>query len=256
MNISSLSAATYGSNIFLPRSVYRLIAVVVLLVMFPCTLVANNPVKTQVHYKVSSTGLSIGEVTTTQRTTEESGIISIHFETRTAVSASFLWMGYALDTVEKGTIQKGELISYSRKGRENGAVIDVEGHLEHSTFRLDVRENGVTRSISIPRSSYDFTTMECPEARIDFTEKPRVTLKVLDVEKLAVVRREYQLVRTAHYKIAGKEYPCRVVDFSDQNKSARRWVFWDGSAVVMYRQDGKGDKSSYSVQATSVSRDL
>jgi hypothetical protein len=214
------------------------------------------PVRTVAHYRVSSMGLSIGDVTTTQRMTEEGSLAIIHFETKTAVKASFLWMGYQLDTLEKGTILNGALVSYSRKGRENGASIDIEGRFEHSSFRFDVREQGATRSVVIPRSSYDYTTMECPEARIDFLEKPQVILRILDVEKLVVVKRDYRLVRNAHYTVAGKEYPCRIVDYSDQNKKARRWTTWDGSAVVMYRQDGKGEKDSYSVQATSVTKEM
>jgi hypothetical protein len=165
-------------------------------------------------------------------------------------------MDYHLDTIEKGTLQKENLVSYSRKGRDNGAVIDIEGRLENSSFRFDVREHGVRRSIVIPRSSYDYTTMECPEARLEFSEKPVVTLRVLDVENLAVVKREYRLVRNAQYSVSGKEYPCRIVDFADQNKKARRWIAWDGSTVVMYRQDGRGDKNSYSVQADSLTKVL
>jgi len=76
------------------------------------------------------------------------------------------------------------------------------------------------------------------------------------VEKMTVVKREYHLIRTDKYMVAGKENPCRIVDFSDLNKKARRWIAWDGTTVIMYRQDGKGDKNSYSVQATSVSRTL
>jgi len=216
---------------------------------------ADTSAKTVAHYKVSSMGFTIGNVTTTQRLTEEGGVPSVQFETRTAVKASFLWMGYNLDTTEKGTLQKGGLVSYSRKGRDNGATIDIEGRLENSSFRFDVHDQGVARSVIIPRSSYDYTTMECPEARIDFSEKPQVTLRVLDVEKMTVVKREYRLVRTAHYTVAGKEYPCRVVDYSDRNKKARRWIVWDGSTVVMFRQDGRGEKESYSVRATSVNKE-
>ena len=201
-------------------------------------------------------GLAIGDVTTTQRMTEEGGVAGVNFETRSAVKASFLWMEYHLDTIEKGTLRKRELVLYSRKGRENGAVIDVEGRLEQSSFRFDVRERGTTRSIVIPRSSYDFTTIECPEAQLDFSGKTEVTLRILDVEKMAVVKRDYHLVRNASYSVGGKELPCRIVDFSDRNKKARRWVTWDGSAIVMFRQDGKGGNNSYSVQATSVSKEM
>jgi len=96
----------------------------------------------------------------------------------------------------------------------------------------------------------------CPEARLDFSDKTQITLRVLDVEKVAVVKREYRLVRNAHYAVGGKELPCRIVDFTDQNKKARRWIAWDGSAVVMYRQDSRGEKNSYSVQATSVTKEM
>jgi hypothetical protein len=208
------------------------------------------------HYKISSRGFGIGDVTTIQRSTEEGGVTSVHFETKTAVKASFLWMGFHLDTIEKGTLLKRELVSYSRKGRDNGTTIDVEGRLENASFRFDVREQGVMRSIVVPRNSYDYTTMECPEAHLDFSDKTHVTLNILDVEKMAVVKREYRLVRNEHYTVAGKEFPCRVIDYTDLNKKARRWINWDGSAVVMYRQDSRGEKNSYSVQATSVNKEM
>ena len=216
---------------------------------------AGVSTRSVVRYKVSSMGFDIGDVTTSQRITENGGLPSLQFETRTAVKASFLWMGYHQDTVEKGTLRKRDLVSYSRKGRENGAVIDIEGRLENSSFRFDVREHGGTRSVVIPRDSYDYTTMECPEARLDFKDKAKVTLRVLDVEKLAVVKREYHLIRNSQYTVDGKDYPCRIVDFSDMNKKARRWITWDGATVVVYRQDGRGEKDSYSVQATLVARE-
>jgi hypothetical protein len=217
---------------------------------------AGVPVRTVAHYKISSRGFGIGDVTTIQRSTEEGGVTSVHFETKTAVKASFLWMGFHLDTIEKGTLLKRELVSYSRKGRDNGTTIDVEGRLENASFRFDVREQGVMRSIVVPRNSYDYTTMECPEAHLDFSDKTHVTLNILDVEKMAVVKREYRLVRNEHYTVAGKEFPCRVIDYTDLNKKARRWINWDGSAVVMYRQDSRGEKNSYSVQATSVNKEM
>jgi len=220
------------------------------------TSFAGVPVEMVAHYTVSSTGLTIGDVTTTQRITDEGGEASTHFETKTAVKASFLWMGYNLDTIEKGTFLKRELVSYSRKGQDNGAKIDIEGRLENSSFKYEIREHGTTHSIVIPRNSYDFNSMECPEARLDFSGNTSVTLRILVVEKMAVIKRNYRLVSNTHYSVAGKEYPCRIVDYSDQNNKVRRWIAWDGASVVMYRQDGRGDKNSYSVQATSVTKHM
>jgi hypothetical protein len=201
-------------------------------------------------------GFTIGDVITTQRMTKEDGVPSVHFETKAAIKASFLWMGYHQNTVEKGTLQRGELVRYSHKGEENGTILDVEGRLEHTVFRFDIRKQGTERTVAIPRSSYDYTTMECPEARIDFSGKTLVTLRILDVEKLAVVKRDYHLFGTTSYEVSGKEYPCRIIDFSDQNKKARRWIAWDGTTVVMYRQDSTGEKNSYSVHATSVIKNM
>jgi len=217
---------------------------------------AGTNTKTVAHYTVTTRGFGIGDVTTTQRSSEEGGVGSVQFETRTAVKASFLWMGYSLDATEKGTLLKGDLVRYSRKGSEDKISFDIEGRLEHSSFRFDVREHGATRSIIIPRNSYDHTTMECPEAWLDFSDKAQITLRILNVKKMAVVKRAYHLVRNSAYTIDGKELPCRIIDFSDQNKKARRWIAWDGSAVVMYRQDSRGGKNPYSVQATSVSKKL
>jgi hypothetical protein len=239
----------------LRRSKY--IAVIAALCLVPAFLnSATNAVKTVTHYKVSSNGWTVGEITATQRMTEEGGVSSVLFETKTAVKASFLWMGYRLDTIEKGTLQKSGLVIYSRKGRENDAMIDVEGRAEPSGFRFDVREPGGFRSILIPRNSYDFTTMECPEARLDFSDRTRILLNILDVGKMEVVKREYHLVRNGHYSVAGKEYPCRVIDYSDHNKKARRWINYVGSAVVMYRQDGTGESNSYSAQIVSVNKEI
>jgi hypothetical protein len=243
------------NNIF-PSFFKPLLFTVAICLVPACLLSAGDNTKTVARYKVSSMGLTIGDVTTTQRLTGDGGSANIHFETRTAVKASFLWMGYHQNTIEKGTLQKRNLVSYSRKGQENGATIDIEGRLENSSFRFEVREKGVTHSIVIPRNSYDYTTMECPEAQMDFSDKPRVTLSILDVEKMTVVRREYHLVKNGLYPIEGKELPCRIVDFSDKNKKSRRWITWDGSAVVMYRQDSRGEKNSYSVQATSVTKEM
>jgi hypothetical protein len=235
---------------------HLLTAMVLLSMMSVVCSFASVPVKTVAHYKVSSKGFTIGDVTTTQRLVDEGGVASVNFETKTAVKASFLWMGVHLDTIEKGTLLKGDLVNYSRKGQDNGSLIDIEGRLDHSNFRFDVREHGVTRSIVIPRNSYDYTTMECPEAHLDFSGKTQIALNILDVEKMVVVKREYRLVRTEHYTVAGKEYPCRVVDYTDLNKKARRWINYDGTAVVMFRQDSRGEKNSYSVQATSVVKGL
>ncbi|BCS53380.1 DUF6134 family protein [Geobacter sp. SVR] len=203
-------------------------------------------------YSVYSKGFRIGTITSSQQFSEQNGSPVIRFETRTTVKAAFLWLRYSLNTVESGILKNGALIAYSRYGEDNGVRIDVEGRLEDDHFRFDIREHGVPRTVTIPRRSYEATTMEFPEARLDFHGKAPVSIRVLDVEHLAVVAREYRFDRDATCTISGKHYPCQVLEFSDQNKSARRWIRKENGTVLMYRQDGSGAKSSYSVQATSI----
>lgn len=231
------------------------LAVMALLWLVPTLVAATAPVTTVAQYNVTSRGFRIGSVTTSQLYSSEGGSTTLQFETRTTVSASFLWLGYHLDTVERGTVKDGTLVSYYRQGEENGTSITVDGRLEGQNFRFAVQEQGGRRTVTIPRSSYDSTTMELPEALLDFRGREAITLRVLDVEHLAVVRREYRLIREARYSISGRDHPCRIVDYADPNKRGRRWVQKERDAIVMYRQDGQGDQS-YSVKAVSLSRRL
>ncbi len=220
------------------------------------TALALIPSRVVTYYTVSSMGISIGKVKTSQHITEEGGVQTVHFETRAAINASFLWSGYHQDTMERGTLRNGTLVHYSRSGLENSTAVDIEGKLDATSFHFYIHEeNGTTRLVSIPRSSFVHTTMECPEARLDFSTHSRVTLPILDVEKMMVVKREYHLLENTYYTIGGKKVPCRMVEFSDKNKKSKRWINWDGTTVLMYRQDGNGGSGSYSVKADSVAHE-
>ncbi len=225
-----------------------------LLPVFHC--IAAIPARTVTTYKVSSLGMTIGDATTSQQLSEEGGHTRVSFETKTRVKAALLWFGYQLMTSERGTLRDGELTSYSRKGEENGARIDSEGALQGGVFRFAVKENGTARIVSIPRSSYDYTTMECPEAFIDFPGRGQVTLRILDVENHAVVNREYRFVANTDCMVGTRKFPCRVVDLVDRNKRMRRWVNKDGNAIVVYRQESNDAKQNYSVQATAVTKEM
>jgi hypothetical protein len=209
---------------------------------------------TQATYHVISKGFRIGRVTTSQKAAVEEGATVIRFEKRTDVQASFLWFSYSNASCEKATIRDGKLVAYSRTEKANGKEIRVDGRLVGDSFRFEATENGKHRTVVIPCSSYDFTTMECPEATMAFAPNGEATLKILDPEYMTVVTRTYKLVRNDKYEVDDREYECRVVDLSDCNKSCRRWVGRDRDAVILFRQDGKGKEGSYSVRATAIGR--
>jgi len=228
-----------------------LIAAVVLFSRIPAI---SSPGAIEARYDVLAKGFRVENILTSQRTADEGGVKVVHFENRTAVKASFLWFRYNLMTSERAVIKGENLVSYSLNKKEKGADVTTEGRLDGDTFRFNVNENGKKRTIAIPRSSYDHTTMECPEATMDFGATGRAVLKMLDTEFMTVVERSYRLVREEAYRIGDKEYRCRIVDFTDPNKSCRRWIGKEGDAVIMFRQDGKGRDGSYSVRATGLKR--
>jgi len=237
---------------------FRIVFVLILIVsvtLLACILPGIASIgTTETGYHVISKGFRIGRVTTSQKAAVEGGAKVIHFENRTDVEASFLWMNYCHDSCEKATIRDGKLLTYSRTEKVNGKDIKVEGRMVGDSFRFEVIENGKRRSVVIPCSSYDRTTMECPEATMDLTSNGEATVRILDTEFMTVVTRKYRLVRNDKYKIDGREYACRVVDFSDPHKSCRRWIGKDRDAVILFRQDGKGKEGSYSVRATALDR--
>jgi hypothetical protein len=133
-----------------------------------------------------------------------------------------------------------------------GGAVTAEGRLEGDTFRFDLNENGKKHTIAIRNSSYDHTTMECPEATIDFGAIGKTVLRMLDTEYMTVVERSYRLVREEVYRVGYREYRCRIVDFTGPNRSRRRWTGKDGDAVVLFRHDGKSRNGSYSVRETAL----
>jgi hypothetical protein len=209
---------------------------------------------TEATYHVISKGFRVGRVLTSQKASVEGSSSVIRFEKRTDVEASFLWFSYSNASCEKATIRDGKLVSYSKTEKVNGKEIRVDGSLVGDSFIFEATENGKRRSVVIHRTSYDCTTMECPEATMVFAPNGEATLKILDPEYMTVVTRTYKFVRDDKYEVDGREYECRVVDFNDCHKSCRRWVGKDRDAVILFRQDGKGKEGSYSVRARTIGR--
>jgi hypothetical protein len=228
-----------------------LISVVVLISRIPAI---SSEGAVEAKYDVVAKGFRVGNILTSQRSADEVGIKVVHYENRTAVNASFLWFSYNLMTSERAVIKGENLVSYSLHKKVKGEEVTAEGRLDGDTFRFDLYENGKKRTIAIRRSSYDHTTMECPEATMDFGAKGKTVLRMLDTEYMTVVERSYRLVREELYRIGDREYRCRIVDFTDPNKSCRRWIGKEGDAVILFRQDGKSRDGSYSVRATALNR--
>lgn len=201
-------------------------------------------------YKISSRGLGVGELKTVFSPAPQGGSRAVRFESDLAIDANLLLYKVSSRSHEEAVICESGTLSYRRRGEENGRSSSVVAALEGDTFRFSVNENGASRSVAVPRSAYDCTTMDCPETAMK-SEGGTMEVRLLDLEQARVVRRKFHWVKSEEVEIGGRRLHCRVIDFKDPNQSARRWVSTDGGVIIV-RQDGKGKSGPYSLRMVSL----
>lgn len=202
-------------------------------------------------YRISSKGLSVGEMRTTISPVQQAGERVVHFESDLSIDANLLLFRVNSNSREKATVGDHGTLRYHKSGRDNGKSYTVDGALEGDSFRFKVSENGVPKSLSVPRASYDYTTMDCPETRMQ-REGETMEIRLLSLEDARVVKRKFHWVRSEEIEVGGKRLRCRVIDFSDPDNHCRRWVNCDDGGVIILRQEGKGKKGSYTLRVVSL----
>ena len=202
-------------------------------------------------YTIHSRGLKVGDLKTLCSSVLHNGKRALKFESTSRVDANLLVYSYRLQTREEAIVAEEGTVSYDRTTKENGNLTQVEGHLDQGRFLLDIRENGKRRTMTVNRESYDYTTMECPEVRMK-REGDAMSVRLLDLETLAVVTRKYRWVASEEVEVDGKRIRCRVVDFEDPNKKCRRWIKPDEFGVIIARQEGRGKGGSYSLRISHL----
>ncbi len=203
---------------------------------------------------VYSHGFKVGEIVSRYARREEGGEELLSYSSHTSIDADFLVTSYTLVGDEEARIGPEGTRSYRKSWRENGVLHQVDGKVDGSLFRCVSMSGGAApRSVTFPRESYDFTTMECPELRIA-GEGGELTIRLLDLETCEVVTRSYRWVRTERLTVNGKSDLFRVIEFRDPKKSGTRWILPDAVGVRIARQDGTSRKGAYSVRAMDHAR--
>ena len=203
-------------------------------------------------YRISSRGFSVGDLKTTISPLQRAGGREVRFESNLDIAANLLFFKVSSTSHEEALLSDTGTLSYRRKGQENGRSTEVDAVLEGGMFRFKINDNGVARSVCLPRSSYDFTTMDCPETTMRH-EGETMEVRLLNLEQGKIVSRRFHWVKSEELEVGGKRLHCRVVDFSDSDNNCRRWVSCDEGGIVIVRQDGKGKHGPYSLRMVSVS---
>lgn len=202
-------------------------------------------------YRVTSRGLGVGAMRTVIAPTRHAGAPAMKFESNLDIEANLLFFKVKSSSREDALIGESGTLSYQRKGQDNGKRSEVDAVFEHGAFRFKLIDDGVERSVVVPRSSYDFTTMDCPETTMK-REGESMEVRLLNLEQGKVVTRKFHWIKSEDQEIGGSRLHCRVVDFADAENSCRRWVSCGAGGVVIVRQDGKGKHGSYSLRMVSL----
>ena len=202
-------------------------------------------------YRVSSRGFGVGDMKTIIAPARQAGARAVRFESDLAINANLLLFKVNSTSHEDAVIGEHGTLSYKRHGEENGKSSLVDAALEGSVFRFRINENGVARSVAVPRSNYDFTTMDCAETTMK-QEGETMEVRLLDLEHARVVTRKLHWIKNEDLEVGGKRLRCRVVDLSDPDNSCRRWVSCGEHGVVIVRQDGQGKRGPYSLRMVSL----
>jgi len=228
-----------------------LLALLLLPPLLVCHAEPTPPEGRTMRYRISSRGFGVGEMRTVISPARHAGAHAVRFESQLSIDANLLLFKVNSTSREDAVIGEHGTLSYQRKGEDNGRKTLVEGALEGGVFRFRVNDDGVARSVAVPRSNYDFTTMDLPETTMK-QEGETMEVRLLDLEHARVVTRKFHWVKNEDLEVAGKHLHCRVVDFHDSENSCRRWVSCGEGGVVIVRQDGKGKCGPYSLRMVSV----
>lgn len=216
-----------------------------------CQSGQSSPVGRLFHYTISSRGIGVGKLKTAISPVQYAGERALRFESDLAIYANLILFRIAKNSREDAVIGERGTLSYHRRGEENGRSSRVDAELDGGLFRFKMSQNGVALTVLVPRSSYDFTTMDCPETTMQ-REGETMEVRLLDLEHARVVARRFHWIKTEELEVGGKRMRCKVVDFIDENNVCRRWVSRDEHGVIIVRQDGKGKGGNYSLRMVSV----
>jgi archaeosine-15-forming tRNA-guanine transglycosylase len=202
-------------------------------------------------YQINSHGFHVGEMKTLFQPLTLDGRLMVRFRATTEIDANFLFFSRQSVSRADALVGKNGTIEFHHSYQGDGEAREVAATFSDTGVRLDVREGGKLRTVVFPRGRYDYTTMDCAEMSLTREGEQRV-IRLLDLEHVRVVSRNYRWEKSEDIPIGGRNINCRVIDFEDRDTRGRRWITQDEKGIIIVREEGCGESGSYVLKLTGL----
>ena len=197
-------------------------------------------------YDIRADGKGVGSVhvEATRESTGNGWIERVRSTTNIEVRVLFVKV-FSLESVEDEERDGRGLRRFASRARIDGAELQVEGVRTDAGFSLELHHEGGTKRIAIRREDYDLTSAD---PVLDLLAEPgaRRVLRVLDLDRLEVVSRTFEWLRSEPVEIGSRSMASRVVSFTDRYASGTRW-YAAGESDLLLREEGTDEDGPYSI---------
>ncbi len=197
-------------------------------------------------YDIRADGKHVGSIRVeASRESTEDGWIE-HARSITSIEVKVLFLKvFSLESEEVTERDTLGLRRFASRARIDGAELQVEGVRTGAGFSFEVDGSEGARPVSIPRQDYDVTSADPVLALLADPGAKRV-LRVLDLDRLEVVSRTFEWLRSEPIEIGSRSIASHVVSFRDRYARGTRW-YAAGENDLLLREEGKDEDGPYSV---------
>ena len=198
-------------------------------------------------YELVSKGITVGNAEAIRSHVLCDGAETTRCDVKTKVDVRLIFVNVHLDGTENAWIGPDGVVAFNIKSDHDGKHLETSGGMTNGIFHCVRAEAGVTNRFEIARTNYVASTLDGLELKL-VKGGPAVTNRVFDCSRGAAFDRTYRWLDNAELEIGGKKITCRIIEFRDDQKSGKRWVYEDGYGMAIARQDAKEPSGSYSLR--------
>ncbi len=203
------------------------------------------------HYQVVSRGFTVGSAEIVRSHVLRDGRELVRCEATTKIDIGLLILNVHMNRIEKALIGPDGVLEFNIKQDKDGRRLEATGVRSNGIFHCVRIDNGVTNRADIARTNYLATTLDGTELTLD-RQDVTVTNRVFECARCETFDRTFRWVDDDEIKVGDRKIKCRVVEYADDQKHGKRWIYRDEFGSALARQDVHDLSGSYSVRLKEI----